>query len=157
MRLIKRRRAVSALEDDDDYIEPAPRRVIKLSAPKPKRGRTIRLVRKHPFYIDQEEIHDDELYAVSVFVRSHGYHKTKVFEGFRIRYVNPKELGIICYSRDRFKPINLAEKAAAIAQRKSFVFTTEDPSVGFDVQLVNPRKWEGTAHSINRRLGWENV
>ena len=158
-----RRLAVSFGDDDDDdvSVKTVVRRSIRISAPKVPEKRTIRIRAKaHNAYIEQKEIYDNELYAVSVYVKptkhSGGYTKIKVMEGYRLKFGDPRDQGLILHTRTVGK-LDLNARKEMVTQNKCFVLLDDDSTKGFDVQLVDPRKWRGTANSINRRLGWENV
>lgn len=157
-----RRLAVYSDDDDDDVkVKTLVRRPIRLAAPVVPPKRTIRLRKEaHAPYIEQSELYDNELYAVWVYVKptkhSGGYTKVKVMEGYRLKYGDPRDQGLVLHSRT-VGSVNLSARKEAVSQNKSFVLWDDDPSKGFDVQLVDPRKWKGTAATLNRRLGWENV
>lgn len=99
--------------------------------------------------IRREELRDDDLYAVMTYNIVRGYYKTKVFEGFRLKYGDLRSLGITVRERQRSKTLVVG------GPKYTFVYVKND--TGFEAQHVDVRKWEGSAQTINRVLGWENI
>ena len=123
-----------------------PFRIARKPAYKP-----FKIVRPHVHQsrLDLSDIRDDDLYAVSTYSLSRGYYKTKVFEGYRLKYEDDlRSLGIIIRRRQAGSvPLRVG------GTKTTFIQVSKD--FGFDAQWVDPKKHaEASAETLNKRIGW---